>query len=211
VLSLTLIKPHLFLPLYLFLAYRSLYEQNFRRVLVGFGAGALTLLGAALTISSSLLFWYQQAWKDPPWNFKNPTLGSLLQEITGMGSALIRWSPFLVGVVILLIILIRTARVHPIHHLKSFLLLSPFSLLIAPYGWVYDQLLLLPSLAFLFSVSTKNPANHLPLFLLLALLQLSWYLVPSSWGQEWFIFVPLLVGLSVLLTPSKEPNATTPT
>jgi hypothetical protein len=71
--------------------------------------------------------------------------------------------------------------------------LLPISLALAPYGWIYDQVILLPFIIALFvsiQAGVFGKVGHY-ILALLVILQINIAYTPSSWGQE-IGLIPLL-------------------
>jgi hypothetical protein len=104
------------------------------------GAGSLIAVFFVPSLGSE----YLAAIYHPLQMFKTPTLGSFLYEWTGQNHAFIRLIPTIVGGIIFL-------HWH-LQHSSSYSLQQwvyiaiPWSLLLSPYGWHFDQMLLLPSM-----------------------------------------------------------------
>ena len=145
-LALTLLKPHLlFLP-YLMLGLRCISASKTRLLMSAFVTAALVIFVLPLFWQPQIYSMYLEAFAAPPLNWRTPTLGSLLQGLSGIDTLLVRSLPALIAAGLLL------ARFPGGLTLNSAAMLSwvvPLSLVAAPYGWSYDQLLLLPSTFFL--------------------------------------------------------------
>ncbi len=129
-LSVTLVKPHLLLLYYLSESRRGGFQ---RRWCAGLASGAILLGLIPLFFVPDIYHYYDAAMSaQPPLYWKNPALGSLFQEASGVQAMWMRFVPVLLAL--------------PFAFFVEALTLIPLSLLCAPYGWVYDQLLLVPVL-----------------------------------------------------------------
>ncbi len=203
-LSLTLLKPHLLYLIYLELLISSIRERKFGS-LIGIVSGLLASLLIPLLFFPEVLVLYLNALNGPPLYWQTPTLGSLLQGLTGNHTIVTRFLPtFLGGIFFLLINIRRREKTFDLH---AMMLLVPLSLLTSPYGWVYDQMLLLPVALVVFSKCFNSPLTRQAFFsggaLLLA--NLIMLLMPTKFGQEWFVWYPVVFyGALVYRSLNKE-------
>jgi len=151
-LSLTAIKPHLLYLIYLVVALEALRWRRFREPL-GFLSGLLILGGIPLLWRASLWEDYLGALQAMPVYFQTPTLGSLLHGLD-TASTWLRFLPTVVTGVIAAFLLAR--RQPSVVSEQELLLLSALSLLTSPYGWVFDQILLMPLVVFLLGNSGRQ-------------------------------------------------------
>lgn len=145
-LSVSLIKPHLLYLIYISIALDALKERSLSTML-GFTLGFLSLVLVTLCVDLAVFSWYLSAWNSPPIYWKTPTLGSWIQELTGLNSTSVRVIPSMIlGVTMfaLLGLFFRKSKDDLIF------ILIPLSILTSPYGWLYDQLLLMPTIIWLF-------------------------------------------------------------
>ncbi|MCB0318328.1 MAG: DUF2029 domain-containing protein, partial [Bdellovibrionales bacterium] len=91
-LAISLIKPHLLAPLYLWLIF-SISNSESRTILRGFLVGATISFLLPLFFNLHIYHFYFESLKEPPIYFKTPTLGSLLQGITGIHKQFVRVLP----------------------------------------------------------------------------------------------------------------------
>jgi hypothetical protein len=139
-LSLTLIKPHLLYLVYLSLVIESLRQKRYQELL-GLFTGALCLGVLPLFWRASLWAEYFAALQTMPLYFRTPTLGSLLQSYAP-GAHWLRFLPSVLTGVIAAPLLYSGAK--DAGNKDKYLFIAALSLFTAPYGWVYDQVLLLP-------------------------------------------------------------------
>ena len=192
-LSLTFFKPHLLYLFYLYSFIAALRARSFRW-LAGVAAGTFVLsLLPAVFQPEILSQYFAAASAAPPIYWHTPTVGSWLQYVYPHGW--IRFLPTLLCTPMAMPWMIRHAAWDSA--LRHLLVLIPLSLLTNPYGWQYDQMLLLPGITLLFSgtalrgrVLNYRPS---PLFITTALLANAvFFLIPRAWGQETSIWYPAL-------------------
>lgn len=157
-LSLSLIKPHLLGLLYIYLLIKALVERR-GQTLLGITLGGACLAFIPMAFSPDIISQYLSDGTKFPINWKTPTLGSFLQGALDSHTILIRSAPFLVAAAATVIILIKKPALLKLEALPAALL--PFSLLFSPYGWIYDQLALLPAVALNSLQSRKKAATIL--------------------------------------------------
>lgn len=192
-LSFTLLKPHLLFLFYLFLVIDSVRKNSWLTV-AGIFFGALILSIVPMLFDLRIFFQYLAHTASPPIYWQTPTLGSWLQGFSGVHDPLVRMAPSIAALVIVGTWLyqrkeseLRFELVYP---------LIPLSLLAAPYGWVYDQMLILPTALWLLRTAAHNRDGKLSLRvcgLLLVTANLAMALVPALDSQEELIWYPLLV------------------
>lgn len=137
-LALTCIKPHLLFLLYIALVIESFRERNWRLV-CGFIFGTALLNVLPVLLNPSIFTWYMQAWSEPPLYWQTPTVGSFLQGLFPQHAFLMRILPSLLAGAGVLIYWRKIST-----SMDCLLWLVPLSLVCSPYGWGYDQLVLLP-------------------------------------------------------------------
>jgi hypothetical protein len=97
-------------------------------------------------ISPSIFEDYQKALQSPPLYFRTPTLGSFLQELSGIATPFLRSLPLMIGIIFALGIFFR----HGIGNARNAaILLVPLGYTLGPYGWIFDQVVLIPAVLFL--------------------------------------------------------------
>jgi hypothetical protein len=145
-LALSLVKPHLLFLLYLWILVTP-RKPEWHRLIVGFAFGGLLLSVAPLPFRPSLWQDYLAALQAWPISFHTPTLGSWLQNLSPEVRA-IRFIPSLLAA-FGLIILAKRGLLGSQEFLPTLSLIVCASLFLSPYGWSFDQVLLLPSLLIL--------------------------------------------------------------
>lgn len=139
-LSLCLIKPHL-----LYLTYLSFFiylPSNERlKFILGFTSGAAILGGSAEIISPGAWSQWLAAFERPPVYFQTPTVGSLLSRLLEVQHGWILYIPALLTVTTLALF---RGKKWCQELIKDPVTITAISLATAPYGWIFDQVLLLP-------------------------------------------------------------------
>lgn len=193
--SITLCKPHLLALCYIVLLVRAVRYKRERIMVLGVLIGAASLAAVTSGANSSIWLYYWQAIKNPPYQWLTPTLGTWLQFLLSDHPSWSRYLPLICAIPIVgAISFADRAKTETL-----ILRVVPFSLFLAPYGWVYDQILLLPTLAL--EVLTILGSGKLLSFsskILLGALCIvveSYYLLMGVTGQEYFAFVPLCCGV----------------
>ena len=197
-LSMSFIKPHLLMPIYLWLAYSRL-RGNSKSIFLGFLLGLITLGALPLFINANIYQFYFEALKSPPIYFKNAALGSLLQGLTGIHTAYIRFLPSLMFLLTFVVYLLKFKK--NFLNLKEIILILPLSMLFAPYSWGYDWLLLIP-LIVCFAIKT-----NLRQVILLSLVNALLILQVFGAGIENYFWYPLVLWLLALQTLNSSYNS----
>jgi hypothetical protein len=182
-LSMSAIKPHLLAPLYAALFLSSFQLRQFRLIL-GFAVGVTLCSALSLFVRHDIWSLYLVAMSDPPLHWRTPNLGSLLQGLSGVHSLWMRHAPlgvaFALGTFLFTIPKIRSI----LSHREAFLYLVPLSLLVSPYGWLYDQVVVLPLFFELAYRAHKQREPCTSLFLCTVGSVLMILCLPPSLGQE---------------------------
>ena len=183
-LSFTLIKPHLLYLFYLSL-FIALPYRTYKKFWLGLIGGFLLLALAPLAIYSHVwLDWFNKI-DAPPLYWQTPTIGSFLQGYIGVD---VHWVRYLPSFIVLAIFLSTYTR----PFWKDSLALIPLSLVTSPYGWLYDQALLLPTIFMLVSSG--------PIVIWLSALVLSAItLLPTVTEQQYFVWYPACIFALALL------------
>jgi hypothetical protein len=139
-LSLTLVKPHLLLPLYFYLLGKALLSKDPRTILA-LAAGGVTHLATSLFVAPDSLGWYLSSLQS-----EAPGLFALVGAAPGqiidqmIGQPVFRTLLAILGISLGLLIGLRDLDLR-----SSILFILPFSLVCAPYFWPHSLLLLLPN------------------------------------------------------------------
>ncbi len=190
-LSLTLIKPHLLYLYYLYFFWTEWRRKSIKG-LAGFLLGAALLSVVPLLLQPEIFQRYLNAMAAPPIIWQTPTLGSWLQAFSGIHHAAIRLLPSLVTALLFFAALRRGRFSEALP--QQLLIIVPLSLLTSPYGWAFDQILLLPPAMLAFSaVSGVDRAVRTWLLVLMLLANAANFFIPSTVGQHFFIWYPALL------------------
>ena len=194
-LSLTLIKPHLlFLP-YLFLLITSVRTRRFRTI-VGLIVGGLALGMLSLIFKPDIWSVYWQTLQSaPPFYWKTASFGSYFQELFDgeLPVSVARFVPIVIATILSLPVMLKAFRKG--RELQVLLLLTCLSLLFSPYGWAFDQVLLIPVIVFMFA---QRSFTGWPVIFLL-MLNLLGLIATNFVTQEFFVFYSFSITLLYLL------------
>jgi len=182
-LSLTLLKPHLLALIYVVSAVQAIRARDLRAV-GGFAAGALVLGIGAELLAPGIFTLYLSALAEPPVYFQTPTAASWLQWALPGNPSWPRLS-LPIGAALLTTLIAARAPLRPLTTILPVLL--PLSLLAAPYGWTYDQMLLLPALFIIL-----HRWGHRGTLVLLAAHLIALYR-PDGIPMQYFVWYPLLI------------------
>ncbi len=183
-LSLTAIKPHLFLLLYGVIFANEL-RQSYFKIPLGFCSGV-----AALLIISHIQFpelWAQWLAIDRSvvFGFVQPNIGSNLRLLFNRADSW--WVNLMPLIVIFPYVIVKVIRFGSTKN-EFWGIYLPLSLIVAPYIWLYDYALLLPSVA-LIGLSSTSIAP-------VALLTCAGMLMASGiWPMGAFAWYPILIML----------------
>ena len=154
------VKPHLLHLFWLALLLWSLDRRQWHIL----GAGAMTIIAATII---PVIFnhhvinqYFQTASQQPPSQWASPTIGSLLRTFLGVEKFYLQFVPMLLG----FIWFIFYWRVHRKYWswVEQMPLLLLVSIATTPYGWEFDQVvLLLPVLSIFINQSLSPKRQHL--------------------------------------------------
>ena len=190
VLSVTLVKPHILYLLYVDLCLRSIREREWRAI-AGFVTGAAILTVLALIIQPQMLSFYAELLKRAPNHMFNPTLGSWLQQLSGNFSIWLRCLPAITTSALLAVryYFADTSKLRNADYLTA---LIPLTIITAPYGWVTDQILLIPVIA---SLLRRAGAFRGAVSAALVGCHLFAVFGQQSVGMHYYIWYPVFVGM----------------
>jgi len=196
-LSFTCVKPHLLFLLYLYIFGSSCKRKSWGTVM-GIAFGVSLLLLFAFVVNHEIFSFYLASASRPPIYWQTPTLGSWLQGLTGIHEVWVRLLPTLCTALLLVFSMV----IHPaFFRLKEAIyLLVPLSLLTSPYGWVYDQMLLLPTAIWIICRSKGIVEADIKVTLLAMLLissNMIMMFVPAEAGQQVHLWYPAVFFLLV--------------
>lgn len=139
-LSLTLLKPQLLYLTYLSLLLNWRKAQN-RYALLGLAGGFAFLASAAWALSDQVWQQYLAAMSSPPLYWKTPSLGSLVQGISGIADTAIRSLPAAVCA----LVLCSACLWRGLGWGKGVVsMTAAVSVFCSPYAWTYDLAILFP-------------------------------------------------------------------
>lgn len=179
-LGITAFKPHLLYLVYLLVVLEALRTRRFNMA-AGLAAAVVLLAVIPLGVNAEIYRYYFTALEMPPFYFKTPTLGSWLQEIANSNSGTLRVLPSICTALIVAICFFLRKKAPRSGYL---LLLLPLSLFTSPYGWEYDQLLLLPAALWLIFRGARFSPFLVPL------LNVPLLLTPPDWAQHMTVWYP---------------------
>lgn len=140
--ALWLLKPHLLWLVLLLLAWDIVRHRHFQ-LLLGLLAGTAALLLVPVILQPAVLREYIAALRDFPMLASYaPNFGGLLRMAFGDQHHWLQFAPCLPGVAFLAYALARHQEANWKHH---FSLLALISFITSPYGWSYDEVVLLPA------------------------------------------------------------------
>lgn len=154
--SMTLIKPHLFIPFYIYLAYEIVSSRNYA-LFFGMILGSLFLIAPALFFDPAILQHYFNGLSTQASHtsqFFTPTVSSWLYFLFGIDRQLSIIAIIVLGILATLFLISRKNRLTPTTLIVAWLL--PLGLVIAPYVWLYDFVMLLPACFYLVSKFSKS-------------------------------------------------------
>lgn len=190
-LSLTILKPHLLYLVYLALLLDAIRSGEWR-VLAGLSFGVALLAIPGCFVDPAIFSQFFEAFSAPPMYWKNPNLGSWLQGALGSLSFGVRVIPAVVTCLVFLVL-------RPKLNFEMLLVLIPISLVTAPYGWVYDQMLVLPVLFWILSSWYYQLNSRLAGYILL-ILSVPMVLISKHYGQEFYVWYPAAIAIFAIIT-----------
>jgi len=193
-LSVTFLKPHLLYLLYIYIFITSIREKEWK-TLAGMMSGIIVLIVFPVLYNPKIISYFLHTIKSPPVFWKTPTLGSLLQGIDPSHGIILRFLPsILAGSLLVLTLFLNKSNSS--NTTKIYYLL-PLSLVTAPYGWIYDQMLLAPVIYFIFSRFQKTiyrwNSRQLWVGIVLILANIIGILIPGKLGQHVFVWYPIVI------------------
>jgi hypothetical protein len=174
-LSLALVKPHILWLVYAVMFFGSLQYRSFR-MLLGCFCGGLLFLAIPLLLYPDLAAQYWQFMHSPPVFWRTATVGSWMQYLSGLHLLSVKLVPTLV------FLLISFFYCRWKIDEKKLLELFPLSLVFAPYGWVYDQMVVLPLVLWLLSNAPASKVVRLAAMVIG--LNIIDFFLTLNWGQE---------------------------
>lgn len=201
VFTFSIIKPHIFLLIYIYTVLSSVRNKDYW-FLTGFILGNLTLLSISFSTNAAVFFEYFEFIKNVP-DWKTPTLGYWIGEYFLDHDYL---SKGIVPVIAALVFSLCYIRKNIYNFFGfRFQILEKFfskfseedlifvtvllSIITCAYCWLFDFVLIIPVLIYLF---VKSDADRMLYSVLLAANMLM-LLTPKELGQEYFVWYPCAV------------------
>jgi hypothetical protein len=157
-------------------------------------SGTAALAGLAELIAPGIWNQWVAAFEKPPVYFKTPTIGSLIQNLFGSQHGWLVYTP---AVMTLIIFGLFRSKSIFIKILKDPVGITALSLATAPYGWIFDQVLLLP---LVFRLTSRKDL-FLPLSVIFLNIQGFSPWMPAQHDYWWYPIA--LFALSILEINSK--------
>jgi hypothetical protein len=156
-LVLTTFKPHLGFLALIFIAYWIVRERRWK-VAAGLILGLAVVIAVVFVFSPNWITDYRNAVQDPPLSYDASTFFRVLHRVIFPQQPLTQFIGLVASSVSLLIYLIwRRPRLLSLMPMIPFLL--AWSMTLAPYGWIYDQIVALSALLWLvYSGLKRHPA-----------------------------------------------------
>lgn len=144
-LSLSIVKPHLFLIFYLGILIRAIFElkqnnKNFQKTILGVLICGVIFLLFPLYFQPQIYNYYLGAYQLPPTYWFTSSLGSFVSMLSPENALFMRFVPCILTALGLACYCFRYKK-----NLEFNTLLA-LSILVSPYGWEYDYVVLLPFL-----------------------------------------------------------------
>ena len=200
-LALTLIKPHALFLIYIYIFFESTRQRSIRQACFICLAIIALLVCCAALWQPQILSFYFKAWQVPPIYWKTPTLGSWLQGWSGIHQLWMRLLPTaLAGLLCAALCLFCKIKFSDIYSLL------PLSLLLSPYTWGYDHLLLLPSCLYVLNLAlhASKTKRWRAIFIMGALVGANLLIAfaPGIDSMEQLVWYPALVFILVQFSKS---------
>ncbi len=177
-LSLSLIKPHLLYLIYILALGKDLKDKKFKSSF-GLILGVTLLSLFALLIEKNIWSWYFNALKNPP-IFKTTTIGSFIGNYFNVSIDFFKLLPSVVLSIFALYLVSSKKEVNS----KLLILLVPLSLITSAYGWIFDHLVMLPSLFFVIIFLREKTRASLSLaFLTLINILACWHIFTGTYDD----------------------------
>lgn len=196
-LSITLIKPHLLYLLYLTILLSATTAKG-RSILYGMLLGTMTMLLGILLINASIIDWYIQFAMQPPIFWLTPTLGTFFQSFSGIHSNTIRFLPSILTLSFFCLwwFYCKTENIRALEDSKFIFFILPLSFCTAPYGWLFDMLLLCPVILHItLECSLSSKQRTLNICTLLSIHSLCLLISFFDLSMEWYVFYPISIML----------------
>jgi hypothetical protein len=155
-LTLTTFKPHLGFLALIFIAYWVVRERRWK-VAAGLLLGLLVVMTLVFAFSPNWLIDYRNAVQDPPLSYDASTFFRVLHRMIFPQQPWMQFIGLVASSIGLLVYLIWRRPRSGLLPTIPFLL--AWSISLAPYGWIYDQIVALPALMWLvYTAGQRHPA-----------------------------------------------------
>ena len=207
-LSLALIKPHAGFLVWVYLLIFVLAERRWK-IAVGLVLVLAAVFGVFGVLQPAWWEYYRASIEQPPLQYNASTLFGVIHKQLFPAYPTTQFAGVMIAVPLCLLIY---ARVRPLVEPRQvFPVLLLLSMACAPYGWVYDQIVIFPFFA-LFSTQLHRRFNHNVVWGLITTWALLYYvLLLPGWGNnDWrpMLFPVSLIALLVLFKAEATPVST---
>lgn len=197
-LLLALIKPHAGFLVWVYLLIFVLAERRWK-IAAGLAISLAAVFGVFGVLQPAWWEYYRASIEQPPLQYNASTLFGVIHKQLFPAHPTTQFAGVMIAVPLCLLIYVRIRPL--VEPRQVFPVLLLLSMACAPYGWVYDQIVIFPFFA-LFSTQLLRRYNHTVVWLLLTTWALLYYaLLLPEWGNnDWRpMFFPVsLIALLVL-------------
>ncbi len=183
-----------------------LFTERRWKIVAGLGISLTAVFGVLGVIQPGWWEYYKTSIEQPPLQYNASTLFGVIHKQLFVGQPVTQFAGVMIAAPLCLLVY---GRLRPlVEPRRAFPVLLLLSLACAPYGWVYDQIVIFPFFA-LFSSHLLRRYNHRVVWVLLTTWALLYYgLLLPEWGNnDWrpMLFPVSLVALLVLFRATEEP------
>jgi len=193
-LSVTFLKPHLLYLLYIYIFILSIRGKKWK-TLMGMMFGIIILLVLPVCYNPKIITYFIHSTQSPPVYWKSPTIGSFFQGMFQEHDAILRFIPSIISSIFLTVFIFLSKR--NLLKTKAIYYLLPLSLVTTPYCWVYDQMLIAPSIFFIFSKFQNKiyrwNSRQLVVAIFLIFTNIVGVLIPGKSGQHVYVWYPIVI------------------
>jgi len=194
-LSVTFLKPHLLYLIYIYIYIISIREKKWK-TLAGMVSGITIFLVFPVGYNPKIISYFLDSAVSLPVYWKTPTLGSFLQGISQNHMVILRFTPMIITPIIMSLFVFFSKR--SLSTTKVMYYLLPLSLVTAPYGWTYDQMLIAPAIPFIFSRFQKtshrwNSPQFLVGIVLILANNIGMLMIFGKSGQHEYVWYPIVI------------------
>ncbi len=201
VLAVALVKPQLLCLILPALLLDAVFSRHWH-LLIGLIVGFLTLLAIPLLINPQVFTWWWEI-QSGAMNLKSATVTTMLRIYLSTPDNVVNWPFFLVpaiGIISFIILVLRQKKFDLLREFSTALL---WSIILAPYAWDFDFILLYPVQVYcIFRIVTSDACNAFQrriVVLSVIAVNLAMLIVGTLWPVRHYLFwYPLAVGLLYL-------------